>query len=133
LLLLAGLQNIPPQLYRAALLDGATAWQRFRHVTLPGLRTSLVIAMVLQSIWALKVFDLVFVLTKGGPGDGTILLNFLAWRTTFSYLDIGYGAALADVLFVMMFLLAVVYIRTLKPRPSKYIEQEFFPAEALRR
>ena len=119
LLLLAGLQNIPRFLYRAALLDGASAWQRFVHITMPGLQTSIVISVVLQSIWALKVFDLVFVLTKGGPADGTVLLNFLAWRVTFNYLDIGYGAAIADVLFVMMFLLALVYIRSLRSRASR--------------
>jgi ABC-type sugar transport system permease subunit len=100
-------------------LDGASAWQRFVHITLPGLQTSIVISVVLQSIWALKVFDLVFVLTKGGPADGTVLLNFLAWRVTFNYLNIGYGAAIADVLFVMMLLLALVYIRSLKPRSSQ--------------
>ncbi len=118
LLLLAGLQNIPRQLYRAAMIDGANAWQRFIHITLPGLQASIVISVVLQSIWALKVFDLVFVLTKGGPADGTVLLNFLAWRVTFNYLDIGYGSAIADVLFVFMFLLALVYIRAMKPRSA---------------
>jgi multiple sugar transport system permease protein len=115
LLLLAGLQNIPGQLYRAARVDGASAWARFRHVTLPGLRVPLLVAIVLQSIWALKVFDLIFVLTKGGPGDGTVVLNFLAWRVTFNFLDIGYGAAIANVLFVLMFVLAFVYVRTLDP------------------
>jgi multiple sugar transport system permease protein len=115
LLLLAGLQNIPGHLYRAARVDGASAWARFRHVTLPGLRVPLLVAIVLQSIWALKVFDLIFVLTKGGPGDGTVVLNFLAWRVTFNFLDIGYGAAIANVLFVLMFVLAVVYVRALDP------------------
>jgi len=118
LLLLAGLQNIPVRLYKAALMDGATSWQQFIHVTLPGLRTTLIISIVLQSIWALKVFDLVFVLTKGGPADGTVLLNFLSWRVTFNYLDIGYGAAIANVLFVLMLLLALAYIRSLRPRSS---------------
>jgi ABC-type sugar transport system permease subunit len=118
LLLLAGLQNIPLRLYKAALMDGANSWQQFRHVTLPGLRTTLVISIVLQSIWALKVFDLVFVLTKGGPADGTVLLNFLSWRVTFNYLNIGYGAAIANVLFLLMFLLALAYIRALRPRTS---------------
>lgn len=118
LLLLAGLQNIPSRLYKAALMDGATSWQQFMHVTLPGLRTTLIISIVLQSIWALKVFDLVFVLTKGGPADGTVLLNFLSWRVTFNYLNIGYGAAIANVLFLLMFLLALAYIRALRPRSS---------------
>ena len=116
LLLLAGLQNIPLRLYKAALMDGANGWQQFIHITLPGIRTSLIISIVLQSIWALKVFDLIFVLTKGGPADGTALLNFLSWRVTFNYLNIGYGAAIADVLFLMMLLLALVYIRALRPR-----------------
>ncbi|MFN8491113.1 MAG: sugar ABC transporter permease [Caldilineaceae bacterium] len=118
LLLLAGLQNIPPYLYRAARLDGANTWQQFVYVTLPGLRTTLVIAIVLQSIWALKVFDLIYVLTKGGPADSTVLLNYLSWRETFSNLDMGYGAAIANILFALMLLLALVYIRALRPRQS---------------
>ena len=116
LLLLAGLQNVPSYLYRAARLDGANVWQQFVHVTLPCIKTSLVISIVLQSIWALKVFDLIYVLTKGSPADSTVLLNYLSWRETFSNLDIGYGAAIANILFVLMFMLALVYIRTLRPR-----------------
>jgi len=116
LLMLAGLQNIPSYLYKAARLDGANAWQQFVHVTLPGLKTTLVISVVLQSIWALKVFDLIYVLTKGSPADSTVLLNYLSWRETFSNLDVGYGAAIANVLFVLMFMLALVYIRALRPR-----------------
>jgi len=119
LLLLAGLQNIPIYLYKAARLDGANAWQQFVHVTLPGIKTSLVISIVLQSIWALKVFDLIYVLTHGSPADSTVLLNYLSWRETFSNLDIGYGAAIANVLFVFMFMLALAYIRILRPRQSK--------------
>jgi ABC-type sugar transport system permease subunit len=116
LLILAGLQNIPAYLYKAARLDGANAWQQFVHVTLPGIKTTLVISVVLQSIWALKVFDLIYVLTKGSPADSTVLLNYLSWRETFSNLDVGYGAAIANVLFVLMFMLALVYIRALRPR-----------------
>lgn len=119
LLLLAGLQNVPAYLYRAARLDGANAWQQFVYVTLPGIKTSLVISVVLQSIWALKVFDLIYVLTKGSPADSTVLLNYLSWRETFSNLDIGYGAAIANVLFLMMFMLALAYIRVLRPRQTK--------------
>lgn len=115
LLLLAGLQSIPSHLYRAARVDGASAWARFRHVTLPGLRVPILVAVVLQSIWALKVFDLVYVLTKGGPIDSTVVLNFLAWRVTFNFLDVGYGAAIANVLFVLMFVLAIGYVRILGP------------------
>jgi ABC-type sugar transport system permease subunit len=119
LLLLAGLQNIPSYLYKAARLDGANTWQQFKFVTLPGLKTTLIISIVLQSIWALKVFDLIYVLTKGSPADSTVLLNYLSWRETFSNLDVGYGAAIANVLFVLMFILALVYIRALRPRQTK--------------
>lgn len=116
LLLLAGLQNVPPILYRAARLDGASTWQTFRFVTLPHMRTTILICTVLQSIWALKVFDLIYVLTTGGPADGTVLLNFLSYRQTFAFGDFGYGAALADILFLMMFVLALIYLRTFRPR-----------------
>jgi len=115
LLLLAGLQNIPSYLYRAAKLDGANLWQRFRFVTLPGLRTPLTLAVILQTIWAIKVFDLIYVLTKGGPGDRTLMANFLAYRVTFNFLDFGYGAALANAIFLAMLLLSVIYIKVLKP------------------
>lgn len=115
LLLLAGLQNIPNYLYKAARLDGATAWQQFRFVTLPGLRTPLALAVILQTIWSFKVFDLIFVLTKAGPADGTLLLNFLAYRVSFNFLDFGYGAAIANVIFLIMFVLALVFIKVLRP------------------
>jgi multiple sugar transport system permease protein len=116
LLLLAGLQNIPPHLYRAARLDGAGTWQRFRFITLPQLRTPILVCIVLQSIWALKVFDLIYVLTKGGPADATMLLNFLAYRVTFGFGDYGYGAALANVLFAAMLVLSVLYVRALRSK-----------------
>ena len=115
LILLAGLQNIPAALYKAAKLDGANAWQRFRYVTLPGLRTPLALAVILQTIWSFKVFDLIFVLTKAGPADATLLLNFLAYRVSFNFLDFGYGAAIANIIFLIMFALALIFIKLLKP------------------
>jgi multiple sugar transport system permease protein len=115
LILLAGLQNIPATLYKAAKLDGANAWQRFRYVTLPGLRTPLALAVILQTIWSFKVFDLIFVLTKAGPADATLLLNFLAYRVSFNFLDFGYGAAIANIIFLIMLVLALVFIKLLKP------------------
>lgn len=123
LLLLAGLQNIPNYLYRAARLDGATLWQRFRFVTLPGLRTPLTLAVILQTIWAIKVFDLIYVLTKGGPGDRTLMANFLAYRVTFNYLDFGYGAALANAIFLAMLVLSLIYIKVLKPGAPRSRQQ----------
>ncbi len=71
--------------------------------------------MVLQTIWSLRVFDIVFVLTRGGPADATVLLNFLAYRVTFNFLDIGYGAAIANLIFLLTLLLAILYIRLMRP------------------
>ena len=119
MILLAGLQNIPAALYKAAKLDGANAWQRFRYVTLPGLRTPLALAVVLQTIWSFKVFDLIFVLTKAGPADATLLLNFLAYRVSFNFLDFGYGAAIANIIFLIMFALALIFIKLLKPGATR--------------
>ena len=115
LILLAGLQNIPAALYKAAKLDGANLWQRFRYITLPGLRTPLALAVVLQTIWSFKVFDLIFVLTKAGPSDATLLLNFLAYRVSFNFLDLGSGAAIANIIILIMFVLALIFIKLLKP------------------
>jgi len=115
ILLLAALQNIPKSLYRAARIDGANQWQSFRYVTLPSLKTAIAIAVILQTIWALRIFDLIFVLTKGGPADGTVVMNFLAYRVTFNFLKFGYGAAIANVIFITSLILAIVYVRLMRP------------------
>ena len=119
LLLLAGLQKIPAMLYRAARLDGANAWQQFRFVTLPSLRTTLAIAIILQTLWSFKLFDLIYVLTRGGPADGSLLLNYLAYRETFNFLHIGNGATVANVVFFASLVLAILYIRLLRPGGRK--------------
>lgn len=118
LLLLAGLQKIPPTLYRAARIDGASGPRLFWHITLPSLRTTLATALVLQTVWSLRLFDLIYVLTRGGPADGTVMLNFLAYRETFNHLRIGYGAAVADLLFAFTFVLAILYIRLFRSRAA---------------
>ena len=116
LLMLAGLQRVPQSLYRAAYMDGAGPLQNFLYVTLPNMRGILAIAIILQTIWSLRVFDLVFVLTHGGPADATVILNFLAYRVTFNFLDLGYGSAIANIIFVLTFLLATIYVWLLWPR-----------------
>ena len=115
ILFLAALQNIPQSLYRAARVDGANNWQSFRYITLPSLKTATAIAVILQTIWSLRTFDLIFVLTKGGPADGTVVMNFLAYRVTFNFLKFGYGAAIASVIFTTSLMLAIVYVRLMKP------------------
>jgi ABC-type sugar transport system permease subunit len=115
ILLLAALQNIPQALYRAARVDGASGWQSFRYITLPSLKTAIAIAIILQTIWSIRAFDLIFILTKGGPADGTVVMNFLAYRVTFNFLKFGYGAAIANLIFLTSLLLAMIYLRLLKP------------------
>jgi len=111
LILLAGLQGIPGELYEAADIDGATTWQKFRHVTLPLLRPALLLALLFRTIDALKVFDLVFVMTQGGPADTTNILQFYGYKKIFAEGMIGYGSAIAVVVFAISLLLSILYLR----------------------
>jgi multiple sugar transport system permease protein len=127
LLMLAGLQRVPSALLRAAFMDGASPLQSFVHITLPTIRSVIAIAVVLQTIWSLRVFDLVFVLTRGGPADATVLLNFLAYRVTFNFLDLGYGSAIASVIFLLTMVLALIYVWMLWPRPTNVTAHKQLP------
>ena len=111
LLLLAGLQGIDPALYEAARVDGAGAWQRFRHVTLPLLRPALVVALVFRALDALRVFDLIYVLTGGGPGTATEPVALYAWKSLLQDLRFGFGSALSVIVFLLSFGLAWLYVR----------------------
>lgn len=97
-LFIAGAQNINEELYDAAKVFGANAWQQFRYVTLPGLRQQILVAFILTFIAALRVFDLVFVLTNGGPAKQTIVTSYLVYDETFQRNRAGYGAAIAVTL-----------------------------------
>lgn len=119
LLLIAGLKGVSPIQFKAAAIDGAGRWQVFWSIVLPQLKHTLMIVVVLQTIWAMKVFDLIFILTKGGPADGTVTMNFYAYRTTFNFGEMGYGAAIANVLFLVMFLVALGYIRLMGREPKR--------------
>jgi ABC-type sugar transport system permease subunit len=111
LLLLAGLQGIDPDLYEAARVDGATGWQQLLHVTLPLLRPALAVALVFRSLDALRVFDLIYVLTNGGPGTATEPLALYAFAALLQDLRFGYGSAVSMILFALSFALALVYVR----------------------
>lgn len=101
-LFLAGVQSISDELYDAARVDGANLWHEFRHVTLPGLQQQLLVAFVVTFIAALRVFDLVFVLTRGGPGRETQVVSMLIYEQAFEYHQVGYGAAMALVMTVLI-------------------------------
>jgi multiple sugar transport system permease protein len=113
LIILAGLQGIPGELYEAASVDGAGTWQKFRHVTLPMIKPALFLALLFRTIDALKVFDLVFVMTQGGPADTTNVLQFYGYKKTFAEGMIGYGSAIAVTVFLVSLLLSILYIRML--------------------
>jgi multiple sugar transport system permease protein len=110
IILLAGLAAIPEDVYRQAQVDGASAWKRFTRVTLPLLKPVLVVAVLFRTIDTLRIFDLPYVLTKGGPGGATTPLSLHAYRY-FLAGDFGYGAAVSVVLFAVAFGLSVFYVR----------------------
>jgi ABC-type sugar transport system permease subunit len=114
LILLAGLQGIPDDLYEAASIDGATAWQKFRHVTVPLIRPALLLALLFRTIDSLRVFDLVFVTTQGGPADKTNVLQFYGYKKTFAEGMVGYGSAIAVAVFSMSLVFSLAYLRFLK-------------------
>jgi multiple sugar transport system permease protein len=114
LLLLAGLQAIPRDLYRAAAVDGAGAWTTFRRITLPMLVPVILVAAVFRTIDALRVFDAIFVLTGGGPANGTETLSIYAYKVLFQALDIGYGAALSVAVLALTAAVTFAYARLLR-------------------
>jgi len=111
LLLLAGLQNIDPALVDAARVDGASAWQRLRFVTLPLLRPALVVALLFRGLDAFRVFDLVYALTAGGPGTATEPIALYTFTSLLRNLRFGYGSALSVIVFLVTFAFAWLYVR----------------------
>lgn len=108
---LAALQDIPQSLYEAAQIDGAAGWKVFRHITLPLLRPVTYLVVVLGAIGTFQVFDLMYVMTSGGPANATITPVYLIYNAAFRDLQMGYGAALAMVLFVVIFVATLIQRR----------------------
>jgi multiple sugar transport system permease protein len=114
LLLLAGLQSISPTLYEAATVDGASVVQRFLHITVPMMRPVSLGVLLLAFIYTFKVFDLIYVMTAGGPVDATTVLPIQIYRLNFSFFRFGQGAAAATLLLLGLLLLAVGYARLIR-------------------
>lgn len=114
MLLLAGLQNISPTLYEAASIDGASTVQRFRHITVPQMRPVALGILLLTYIYTFKVFDLIYVMTAGGPVDATTVLPIYIFKLTFSFFRFGEGAAAAMLLLLGLLCLAVGYSRLIQ-------------------
>jgi ABC-type sugar transport system permease subunit len=118
ILLLAGLQNIDRSLYEAAEVDGASAWWRLWHITIPLLKPTIFVALIFRTLDAFRVFDLLYALTGGGPGTATEPIALYTHTIILQHLRFGYGSALSVVVFVITFGLALIYIRGLGLRLS---------------
>jgi multiple sugar transport system permease protein len=113
LLLLAGLQLIPHELYEAVALDGASRWQGFWRVTLPLMKPTILVALLFRTIDAVRMFDLPRVLTNGGPGRSTETVVLYTYNTFFTSLNFGYGSTLAVMTFLIVVIVSFVYIKVL--------------------
>jgi len=118
LVLLAGLQAIPQEPYEAALIDGSSRWQTFWHVTLPLLKPSILIVLLLRTMDLLRVFDQIFILTEGGPGFATETISLYIYRAAFRFFDFGYAAAMSFVLLALTNIISALYIKFLQAKES---------------
>jgi multiple sugar transport system permease protein len=114
IVLLAGLQVIPGDIYEAARIDGASAWQAFRRLTLPLLKPALMVAMIFRTLQSFLIFDVVYNMTAGGPGTSTSVLSYLNYQAFFVNFDYGYGGAISIALVVVALLIAAVYTRVFR-------------------
>jgi len=111
LIVLGGIASLPTDPYEAAILDGASAWQMFRHITLPLVWPFIMVAAVIRLIDALKTFDTIYVITLGGPGTASETINILLYQTAFAYYDLGYASAMVVVFFVLILLISLLLLR----------------------
>jgi multiple sugar transport system permease protein len=116
LIILAGLQTIPKELYEAGRMDGMSRWREFREITLPLVKGSLMVALIIRSMDALRTFELPFNLTDGGPVSSTETLSLYAYKTIFEFIEFNSGSAIVIVQFLVIFALSLVYIFALRPK-----------------
>ena len=114
ILLLSGMQAIPDDIYQAAMVDGASYWNRLTHIMLPLLRRTIALALVLSVIGSYLAFDQFYIMTRGGPQNQTITTVYWIFNNSFTYFKMGYGAALSLVLLVILALLSVAQLRILR-------------------
>lgn len=114
LLMLAGLASLPVEPYEAAEIDGASAWRQFWDLTLPFLKPVIAIALLLRTMDAMRLFDLVFILTSGGPANATIVLSLYTFQVAFRFVDIGYAAAISLFVLAVTTVLSTWFIKRMK-------------------
>lgn len=108
---MAGLQRVDPELYEAADLDGASWWQRFTRIAVPLIRPEVYVVLVTTTIAGLKIFGQIFVLTRGGPGNATLVPSYFAYRNFFERAAVGYGSAISTVLTLLIVVLTYLFLR----------------------
>ncbi|WP_188652716.1 carbohydrate ABC transporter permease [Pontibacillus salipaludis] len=113
LLLLAGLQTIPGSLYEASSIDGASKWKQFTQITLPLLKSSILVALLFRTLDAFRVFDLIYVLTGGGPANATETISIFSYKVMFAQTNFGEGSALAVIVFICVAIISMIYIKFL--------------------
>lgn len=114
IMLLAALQTIPEDLYEAAKIDGANSFRRTISITIPLIKPTIIVVLILRTFEAFKVFDLIFVMTRGGPAFKTTVVSYFTYLETFSQLNIGRGSAIAYIIVIFMSILSYLYIRSMK-------------------
>lgn len=110
IIFLAGLKGLPKEPYEAAYVDGASRWQSFLYITLPLLKPTFLIAFLTRTIQSFKVFDIIYATTSGGPGNATTVLNFHIYTVGMTFFDMGYAAALANILLLVVTIISIIYI-----------------------
>jgi multiple sugar transport system permease protein len=119
IILLAGMRSVPQEPVEAALADGATNWQIFRHVTLPLMKGQILIVLLIRGMDVFKTFDIVYALTFGGPGQSTTVATFYIYRQAFTQFKLGYGAALSWIVFIIVYLLSYIILKVFKPEETE--------------
>ena len=114
LMMLAALKTVPEDLHDASKVDGANTWQSFLNVTMPWMKPVLLVLLVIETMWSLRAFEIIWVLTQGGPLDRTMVLNVFAYQQSFQFFKFGYGSAVAYLILFLTLILTVVYFQLLK-------------------
>ncbi len=118
LILLAGLTSLPDELYEAAVMDGANTIQKFFHITLPLMKPTILVALIIRFIAAMKTYDLVYILTRGGPGTSTETISYYIYKVAFVFLDMGRSSAMAFVLLIFIVIVTLILMRVMKTSES---------------
>jgi len=113
IILQAALAGIPPELEEAAAVDGANAWQRFLLIRMPLLQPAILVALVVRTVEAFRVFDIIYVITAGGPAFGTVTISYLTYLESFTYGHLGSGSSLSFLISIITLMLALIYIKVL--------------------